>query len=271
MNKTVIASKHGFTLIEMSIALVIIALVVGGIVVGKELLITAKINQQISQIQSINTAVNSFKLKYNCLPGECATATSLGLGTTASWHNGNNDGKIDVRCIQRQFYNANNLIRDSNNFFMHLANAGLLDGTFEGYQGEAHNDDMTSTMVDARYLKAKYNTAYIFPTRFPNVPGACSAGGDWTAYTRDGGNGFAIASYDTNFTSVIPKDEMRRMDEKMDDGIPISGNVGVSFHAGAMTQITAAGAPYSTCVGATYHAVTNPLCIDYKAVFVNQY
>lgn len=62
--------KHGFTLVELSIILVIIGLIVGGVMVGQDLIKAAAIRSQISQIEQYNTAVNAFKLKYGYLPGD---------------------------------------------------------------------------------------------------------------------------------------------------------------------------------------------------------
>jgi prepilin-type N-terminal cleavage/methylation domain-containing protein len=58
------ALSGGFTLIELSIVLVIIALIVGGVLVGKDLISAAYVRAQITQIERFNTAVNTFYGKY---------------------------------------------------------------------------------------------------------------------------------------------------------------------------------------------------------------
>ena len=69
--------RLGFTLIELSIVLVIIGLVIGGVLVGQQLIHAAQIRQQAAQFESINAAVNTFRTKYNCLPGDCPDATKF--------------------------------------------------------------------------------------------------------------------------------------------------------------------------------------------------
>ncbi len=69
--------KQGFTLIELSIVLVIIGLVVGGIVVGKDMIENSQMRATITQIDQIRSAANTFKLKYAGLPGDIATATQF--------------------------------------------------------------------------------------------------------------------------------------------------------------------------------------------------
>jgi len=81
--------KQGFTLLEFSIVLVIIGLIIGAIMVGKDLIRTAENRAFFSQIEKYNSAVNTFKLKYNCLPGDCANGTSYGFS-----RNGNGNGFV---------------------------------------------------------------------------------------------------------------------------------------------------------------------------------
>ena len=61
---------EGFTLIELSIVLVIIGLIVGGVLTGQSLISAAEVRAQISQIEKYNSAVNTFRSKFNALPGD---------------------------------------------------------------------------------------------------------------------------------------------------------------------------------------------------------
>ena len=69
--------RAGFTLIELSIVLVIVGLIIGGILVGQQLIHAAQIRQQAKQFELINAGVNTFRTKYNCLPGDCPDATQF--------------------------------------------------------------------------------------------------------------------------------------------------------------------------------------------------
>jgi prepilin-type N-terminal cleavage/methylation domain-containing protein len=77
-------TSQGFTLIEMSIVLVIIGLVVGGILVGQDLIKAAAIRAQVTQIDKFNQAVNTFYGKYQALPGDIPAALVSAFGFTAT-------------------------------------------------------------------------------------------------------------------------------------------------------------------------------------------
>ena len=64
------SDKYGFTLIELSVVLVIIGLIVGGILIGQDLIRSAEVRAQITQIEKYNQAVNTFKGKYGGIPGD---------------------------------------------------------------------------------------------------------------------------------------------------------------------------------------------------------
>ncbi|MEK6747208.1 MAG: prepilin-type N-terminal cleavage/methylation domain-containing protein [Pseudomonadota bacterium] len=99
-------TRHGFTLIELSIVLVIIGLVVGGVLVGRDLIKAAEIRAAASQLQQFETSYNAFRLKYNCIIGDCPNATDFfGMNYIVAGNcppsggagngNGNGDGFID--------------------------------------------------------------------------------------------------------------------------------------------------------------------------------
>jgi prepilin-type N-terminal cleavage/methylation domain-containing protein len=77
--------NKGFTLIELSIVLVIIGLLIGGVLVAQSLISSTKISSQISQIQQFDTALANFETKYNGLPGDSNIFSVTG----------DNDGRIE--------------------------------------------------------------------------------------------------------------------------------------------------------------------------------
>ena len=62
--------KKGFTLVELSIVLVIIGLLIGGILVAQSMIGASKIVAVAAQIQQFDAGVMSFKTKYNALPSD---------------------------------------------------------------------------------------------------------------------------------------------------------------------------------------------------------
>ena len=68
-----------FTLIELSVVLVIIGLIVGGVLVGQDLIHAATIRATITQKERFSTAANTFRTKFGDVPGSLVNPTALGL------------------------------------------------------------------------------------------------------------------------------------------------------------------------------------------------
>jgi prepilin-type N-terminal cleavage/methylation domain-containing protein len=135
--------KRGFSLVEISIVLVILGLLVGGVLSGQSLIRAAELRSVSADYNRYFSAVQTFRDKYFALPGDMTNATSFwgaedtaagngdGLGTncdtvissSALTCNGNGDGMIGRG--SPQYYEA---LR----FWQHLANAGLIEGSFTG-------------------------------------------------------------------------------------------------------------------------------------------
>jgi prepilin-type N-terminal cleavage/methylation domain-containing protein len=108
-----------FTLVELSIVLVILGLLVGGVIAGQSLIKAAEFRKQISDLQAIQAAHMTFKDKYFCIPGDC-TETSRFFPVIAPANNGNGDGMIQC------WYGAP-YIDECNVYFYSLNLAGLLN------------------------------------------------------------------------------------------------------------------------------------------------
>jgi len=84
--------SKAFTLVELAIVLVIIGLLAGGVLVGKDLIKAAEIRSQVSQIEKLQISVNTFKVKYGGLPGDLLATEASQFGIFSS-----QDGAVRAR------------------------------------------------------------------------------------------------------------------------------------------------------------------------------
>ncbi|MCE2926049.1 MAG: prepilin-type N-terminal cleavage/methylation domain-containing protein [Rickettsiales bacterium] len=207
-------NKQGFTLIELSIVIVIIGLIIGGILVGRDLIRAAEIRAQISQIEEFNTAANTFRLKYNCLPGDCLNAQESGLGQTGGpGENGDGNGSL--------FESVDSIrTKEMINFWYHLAQAGLIAENAKGY-----TDGVVPATpgIDTPALKLTGTTIKNSASATSNPKGGVLV----IALSRNGGHSWYLAS-DTSWTgiqTVYQGQTLYAIDSKIDDGYPRSGNM----------------------------------------------
>ena len=93
------AIKHknpGFTLIELSVVLVVIGLVVAGVLMGRDLIEDAQTKKTIKSLESFRTAYYTFRGKYNGIPGDIRTPNVFWpeIGSIEGDGNGYIDGDI---------------------------------------------------------------------------------------------------------------------------------------------------------------------------------
>jgi prepilin-type N-terminal cleavage/methylation domain-containing protein len=129
--------QMGFSLLELSIVLVIIGLLAGGVMVGQDLVKQAELRSVTVDIQKVQAAINAFKNKYSSLPGDMRNATAYwGTAATcpatnvapltgAATCNGNGNGTMlsaEIDTTSPEFWLL----------WHHLAQAGLYEGSFTG-------------------------------------------------------------------------------------------------------------------------------------------
>ena len=224
--------KSGFTLIEMSIVLVIIGLIVGGILVGQDLIASAAIRSQISQIERYNTAVNTFRNKYGYLPGDMPDpyASQFGFSARGTFPGlGDGNGIIQGTSNVSGVSNCGFCETDGEVllFWVDLSKAGLIDGSFSLGSATTLATNITSSGIGTYIPPAKIgqnNSVYIW------------SGGSSNSYlgSGDGNNYFGISNvsalgvangFSLESTPGLTVKQAANIDKKIDDGMPQAGKV----------------------------------------------
>lgn len=203
--------KKAFSLVELSIVLVILGLLVGGVLSGQSLIRASEVRTVTVDAQRFMAATHTFRDKYLALPGDMANATAFwgvaaGTGTdvacrnfkstTTATCNGNGDGKI---------LTVGGGIYEDVRYWQQLSNAGLIEGRYVGTWSGVSNTDENSPRLKFR---GKHWGIYNW-----NI-----APGDTTTFAGDYGNGISTHEYD-----ILKPEEAWNIDKKVDDGIPNSG------------------------------------------------
>ena len=189
--------EPGFSLIEMSIVLLIIGLIVGGILKGQDLLESARLKSIISQINEFRLAANVFYDKYDALPGDFAEAQESIHHTL---RNGNNNGKIEGRGL-----NAQGEGHEALSFWTHLALAGLIADP-----GPIPASGLARFGEGAPASKMGGG----FTIQFTPDP---SLEGHWFVLGQENG--------DKGDAALLTPQQAYTLDRKMDNGHPLQGKV----------------------------------------------
>lgn len=80
---------------ELSIVLTIIGLLIGGALVGKDLIKAAEIRSVVSEVNKLQTAYTHFRGKYKCRAGDCKHTTQFLQDTSWVIENGNGNHLIE--------------------------------------------------------------------------------------------------------------------------------------------------------------------------------
>ncbi len=90
------SNKKGFSLIELSIVLIIIGLLVAGITGGASLIKSAELRSFMSELRNYQTAVNAYYTATGELPGSEGSSQIATENSCLAWTNMMKEGVIDV-------------------------------------------------------------------------------------------------------------------------------------------------------------------------------
>ena len=260
-------ARHAFTLVELSIVLVILGLLVGGVLTGQSLIRAAELRSINTQFQTFQTATMTFRDKYFGIPGDITNASaywgaadgSTGntagcasvSSTTTATCNGNGDGKINLG------YSSYN---ETFGFWKQLANAGLIEGSYIG----------TGVGTINGHTKANVPSGRINPSLwFVNFAGVLTS--NPPTFDGDYGNVLGLGGIVTNDfpqTAFLKPDDAYNIDVKMDDGKPAQGKVRITASNG-LAGCTDVANGATTSVSANYRL--NSTAVGCALLFTNAF
>jgi prepilin-type N-terminal cleavage/methylation domain-containing protein len=228
--------QRGFTLIEMSIVLVIIGLIIGGILKGQELIETSRQKNVVAQIDQIRSGVNSFQDRFRAMPGDYTLSTTR-LNPQAAV--GDGDGIASAAtsstapATMAALAAANKAADEEFQFWNHLAAAGLTTSNVSaataatGFTGGGTDSPMPASAYPQTGLSMIYGTH----------PGATATDDSRVSHfivlSRFGTTAIQTGAA----TGATSPQRAYQVDTKYDDGLPLSGALrtfGTTANCGAV-------------------------------------
>ncbi len=206
LNINRLMQKKAFSLLELTIAITLIALLTAIISAGRNIKHNSNLAAIMSEVTRIKGAVNGFYSEFQQLPGDFNNANLSWAGV-----NGNGDGKIAWNNVEKNYF------------------ADLAASYYLSTYNPAHNSladfyrtiDVFDKANNSFYLVAGDNNAdYLSNAHLPNNTNATRAD-NYIFYAKIYLNG---SNYENFGASLTPNDAYK-LDLKYDDGNPIYGQI----------------------------------------------
>lgn len=232
--KRATTGKQGFSLLELSIVLVVLGLIIGGIFAGRTLIRAAELRAATQDAESYMAAVYMFRDQYLHMPGDLPNATEFwgahaslcptepGAESPTGTCNGDGDGVI----MDTGYFSEITF------FWNHLAQSGIVAGTYEM--------DWDGTVIPGVHapLSAFQGASYR-----PEHISLQTATSDWWFEGLQGhvlrfgtpNNGICNTCFNS-IPGFLPK-EAWMVDRKLDDGKPGTGEIQVAHNDYGLSEL----------------------------------
>lgn len=241
----------GFTLVELSIVLVIVGLILASITASSALIRQAEIRAVINELQQYHTAYSTFKAAYDGIPGDMKDATNFFdpamCEVTANTCNGDGNGRIlsalddtdEVRAAMK-----------------HLSLAHLINQQMNAVT----SDGVTPLVISSSAPKSKFQGAGYMLLNGTNG-GSLDQGGTIPSPFDATTNALYLGTASTIPGEVLINGSVNgyyaySIDKKIDDGQIDRGQL-IGFNAGKIRVVNSLTYPF--CISGTSYIVENPV------------
>jgi len=226
MKKTFSSKKSAFSLIELSIVLIVIGLLIAGITGGASLIKSSELRSVMSEARGYAVAVNAFYSQYDALPGDYGTAVG-----TVSTNVGDGDGTIE-------FANDYDAVSEGSIAWYALKQIGAIDDTLTTLA--SNSSQVRGTNIPSSKIKS---AGWIFS--YVNSQNTVVLTRATTAATADGDEADSVAT-----AALLPSDALS-IDSKIDDGTANTGKLRSIINTGDTDPDTGCSGTTGYSIGGT--------------------
>lgn len=213
-------NQHGFSLVELAIALTVIGLLLAGVVKGRELMQNARTSRVVADMKYYESATRAFRDMYNELPGDMLDPRqrlpNFNLTGAAV---GNGDGIVGPAYAASGAWDVANMtgtnMRNENRmFWLHLAKARMINTIDENSNASTSNaGTLGFDYPESAFRGVGYDVYY-----WEGAP---------SAYTLQKGHYIKTKTAPLNNVTrpLLSASLAAQIDRKIDDGKPLTGRV----------------------------------------------
>ncbi len=208
--------QSGFTLVEIAIVLVIVGLLLGGILKGQELINSARVRNLADTSAGTQAAYYGFIDRFRRVPGDMQQGEADNAIAATINSGGDGNGRLDDAGA------AANVWQEAAALWEHLAKAGFIKGTYDGFDDAGAIPADEATYIEAGAPINAFNESMVM------------------GRTADYRGTNPAVRLNLVFGRGIPVDIARELDVKLDDGRPWTGVLRLTL------DDTAGGADFGT-------------------------
>lgn len=209
------SKQAGVTLVELSIVIIIMGLIVGGVVQGQTLIDNARLQSIMREVEQFKTPAFAFEDKYQSLPGDMYSAESEEIFAVEG---GNGNGVIGdlYDNIYQPISDNTDSARENRAYWNHLTVSGVLTSSLRSFPGD-EIDNIDNMRFGVMFPRSRLQGAGYTSFRYTANEGTPTERTAYWLRLHRSATGDAIGA-------LTPEQAMT-LDRKFDDGMANNGSI----------------------------------------------